>query len=683
VPGIDDTQDWAETLNAMRVVGLSQGEQDNILRMLASILWIGNVEFKPDQDGNAAIKDESVTAFVAYLLEVDPAQVGRALTSRIMETQRGGRRGSVYEVPLNPAQAASVRNALAKAIYNNLFEWIVDRVNVSMRAKQQGQTIIGVLDIYGFEIFDTNQFEQLCINYVNEKLQQIFIQLTLKTEQEEYVREQIKWTPIDYFNNKVVCDLIEEKRPPGLFAALNDACATAHADPTAADNSFSQRMGGISNPQFEPRGSKFLVKHYAGDVMYTVAGMTDKNKDVLLKDILDLIASSSNQYLQGLFPDRPDPDSKKRPPTAGDKIKVRSRPSLALLETVVVVVAAEPGADHGSLLRAVLGQRPRREAHALAAALHPHDQAEPEPLAVRVRHQGDPPPDQVPRPAGEHPGPPSRLRLPQHVREDGRAVRPSFLVLSSCPVARARALTPARSCSFYLLSPATSYAGDYIWQGDARTGCEQILKDTGVAREEWQMGTTKAFIKNPETLFALETMRDKYWHNMAARIQRCWRAYLRRKDDAARTIQRFWLNKKEGIVYAQQRDYGHQILGGRKERRRYSLVSMRKFMGDYLAVGERDSIEGSRLRSAAGIACASLLPLSLLPCPPYSTTPTDASPSSLLFRRRVRSQRDGRLQLSGRPPRLQARPLVQAEPALPHPCELAPCLCCCVSESSR
>lgn len=116
------------------------------------------------------------------------------------------------------------------------------------------------------------------------------------------------------------------------------------------------------------------------------------------------------------------------------------------------------------------------------------------------------------------------------------------------------------------------------------------------------MGVTKAFIKNPETLFALESMRDKYWHNMAARIQRCWRAYLRRKHDAARTIQRFWLDKKEGIVYAQLRDYGHQILGQRKERRRFSLVSMRKFLGDYLAVGDHDSIEGSRLRSAAGIA---------------------------------------------------------------------------------
>ena len=163
----------------------------------------------------------------------------------------------------------------------------------------------------------------MCINYVNEKLQQIFIELTLKTEQEEYVREQIKWTPIKYFNNKIVCDLIEERRPPGIFAALNDACATAHADPTAADNSFVQRMAVLSsNAHFDSRGAQFIVKHYAGDVTYNVSGMTDKNKDLLVKDLLDLIGTSGNQFLQGLFPDRPDPNSKKRPPTAGDRIKV-------------------------------------------------------------------------------------------------------------------------------------------------------------------------------------------------------------------------------------------------------------------------------------------------------------------------------------------------------------------------
>lgn len=187
----------------------------------------------------------------------------------------------------------------------------------------------------GFEIFQDNSFEQLCINYVNEKLQQIFIELTLKAEQEEYVREQIKWTPIKcgcdvdrnfadgvVFDNSVVCELIEGKRPAGIFATLNDATATAHADPSAADNSFIQRSNMLAtNPNFESRGNKFLIKHYAGDVLYNVPGMTDKNKDTLIKDILDLIEGSKEPFLQALFPEKVDHSSKKRPPTAGDKIK--------------------------------------------------------------------------------------------------------------------------------------------------------------------------------------------------------------------------------------------------------------------------------------------------------------------------------------------------------------------------
>ncbi|KAI5474581.1 hypothetical protein MNV49_003039 [Pseudohyphozyma bogoriensis] len=543
VPGIDDVADWAETLQAMNVIGISAEEQDNILRMLASILWLGNVQFGEAEDGNAYIADESVPEFVAYLLEVEAATVNKVLTSRVMETQRGGRRASVYEVPLNRAQASSVRDALAKAIYNNLFDWIVDRVNISMKAKAPAAHIIGVLDIYGFEIFDTNQFEQLCINYVNEKLQQIFIQLTLKTEQEEYAREQIKWTPIKFFDNKIVCDLIEEKRPPGVFAALNDACATAHADPTAADGSFTQRLGGVSSPQFETRGSKFLIKHYAGDVMYTVAGMTDKNKDVLLKDLLDLVASSNNQFLQTLFPDRPDPNSKKRPPTASDKIKSSAG---ALVDKLM---RSQP-----SYIRTIKpNQNKSPTEYDTKAILH------------QIKYLG--------------------LQENIRVRRAGFAYRNTFEKMVE---------------RFYLLSPSTSYAGEYTWQGDARSGCERILHDTGIAKEEWQMGVTKAFIKNPETLFALEHMRDRYWHNMAARIQRAFRNYMRYKHECATRIQRFWINKKDGIVYSQLRDYGHQLLASRKERRRFSLLSQRKFLGDYLGVGE-EGPQGQMLRSAAGI----------------------------------------------------------------------------------
>ncbi|KAG6817917.1 class II myosin [Tephrocybe sp. NHM501043] len=544
VSDIDDVKDYSDTIKAMGVIGLSQDEQTEIFRMLAIILWLGNVQFAEQDDGNSRIADTDVTDFVAYLMGVEATQVQKVLTSKIMETQRNGRRGSVYDVPLNPSQASSGRDALAKAIYNNLFEWIVSRINVSMKPRFASAQVIGILDIFGFEIFEDNSFEQLCINYVNEKLQQIFIELTLKTEQEEYVREQIKWTPIKYFNNKVVCDLIEERRPPGIFAALNDACATAHADPTAADNSFIQRTSMLSsNAHFEARGTQFLVKHYAGDVMYNVAGMTDKNKDSLIKDLLDLVGNSDNQFLQTLFPDRPDPNSKKRPPTAGDRIKASAG---ALVENLM---KAQP-----SYIRTIKPNQNRSSSeYDSKAILH------------QIKYLG--------------------LQENIRVRRAGFAYRNTFEKMVE---------------RFYLLSPKTSYAGDYTWHGDSKSGCEQILKDCGIAKEEWQMGVTKAFIKNPETLFALETMRDQYWHNMARRIQRAFRNYMRYKHECARRIQRFWKNNKEGLAYAQIRDYGHQILAGRKERRRFSLLSYRRFMGDYLDVNGKSPL-GSELAGACGI----------------------------------------------------------------------------------
>ena len=129
----------------MQVIGLSDYEQSEIFRMLAVILWLGNVQYSEKDDGNSDVADTSVTDFVAYLLEVDATLVHKAMTTRTMETQRGGRRGSVYDVPLNPAQASAGRDALAKAIYNNLFEWIVSKINVSMKARQATAQLIGIL----------------------------------------------------------------------------------------------------------------------------------------------------------------------------------------------------------------------------------------------------------------------------------------------------------------------------------------------------------------------------------------------------------------------------------------------------------------------------------------------------------------------------------------------------------
>ena len=548
VPGVDDAADFNDTLQAMKTIGIPQAEQDNIFRVLAAILWIGNIQFVEDDSTNASITDESVINFVAYLLEVDPGQVNKALTQRIMETARGGRRGSVYEVPLNTVQATAVRDALAKALYFNLFDWIVDRVNASLAARGSVMNTIGILDIYGFEIFEKNSFEQLCINYVNEKLQQIFIQLTLKTEQEEYAREQIKWTPIKYFDNKVVCQLIEDKRPPGVFAALNDACATAHADSGAADQTFVGKMNFLSqNQNFESRQGQFIIKHYAGDVGYAVEGMTDKNKDQLQKDLLNLVGSSSNNFLHVLFPNQVNQDDRRRPPTAGDKIKVSANDLVTTLEK------ASP-----SYIRTI----------------KPNDNKSPKEYnEANVLHQI------------------KYLGLQENVRirRAGFAYRQTFDKFVE---------------RFYLLSPKTSYAGEYTWTGDAESGVRQILKDTSIPSEEYQMGVTKAFIKTPETLFALEHMRDRYWHNMAIRIQRAWRNYLRYRTECAIRIQRFWRRVTGGLEFIKLRDQGHQILGGRKERRRYSLVGSRRFLGDYLGIGNSGG-SGEMIRNAINLSSKS------------------------------------------------------------------------------
>ena len=545
VPGIDDVGDFKDTLEAMRVTGLSQAEQDNIFRILAAILWLGNVQFVEDDQSNASITDQSVVDFVAYLLEVDSVQVNKALTQRTVETARGGRRGSIYDVPLNTVQALAVRDALAKALYFNLFDWIVERLNNSLRAKGAVTNSIGILDIYGFEIFEKNSFEQLCINYVNEKLQQIFIQLTLKAEQEEYAREQIKWTPIDYFDNKVVCSLIEDKRPPGVLAALNDACATAHADSGAADQTFVGRLNFLSqNSNFENRQGQFIIKHYAGDVSYAVEGMTDKNKDQLLKDLLNLVGSSSNRFVHSLFPNQVNQDDKRRPPTAGDKIKASAN------DLVATLMKCQP-----SYIRTI----------------KPNDNKSPKEYNVgNVMHQI------------------KYLGLQENVRirRAGFAYRQTFDKFVE---------------RFYLLSPKTSYAGDYTWAGDAESGARQILKDTGIPPEEYQMGVTKAFIKTPETLFALEHMRDRYWHNMAIRIQRAWRNYLRYRTESAIRIQRFWRRVTGGLEFIKLRDQGHKVLQGRKERRRMSLLGSRRFMGDYVGIGNNGG-PGETIRDAVSIS---------------------------------------------------------------------------------
>jgi myosin I len=313
------------------------------------------------------------------------------------------------------------------------------------------------------------------------------------------------------------------------------------------------------NQHFENRQGQFIIKHYAGDVSYAVQGMTDKNKDQLLKDLLNLVGESSNSFVHDIFPNQVNQDDKRRPPTAGDKIKSSAN------ELVDTLMKAQP-----SYIRTIKPNENKSSSeYNEANVLH------------QIKYLG--------------------LQENVRIRRAGFAYRQTFDKFVE---------------RFALLSPKLSYAGEYTYTGDVRSASKIIFKDTSIPEEEYQMGVTKAFIKTPETLFGLEHMRDRYWHNMAVRIQRAWRNYLRYRIECAIRIQRLWRRVKGGIKEIEFRDQGHQILQQRKERRRYSLLGSRRFFGDYLGLNMpggtgrmiRDSINlGSQERCVFSSRCELLV----------------------------------------------------------------------------
>ncbi|XP_011361777.1 unconventional myosin-Ie [Pteropus vampyrus] len=295
VDDIDDKREFQETLHAMNVIGIFAEEQTLVLQIVAGVLHLGNISFK--EVGNyAAVESEEFLAFPAYLLGINQDRLKEKLTSRQMDSKWGGKSESIH-VTLNVEQACYTRDALAKALHARVFDFLVDSINKAME-KDHEEYNIGVLDIYGFEIFQKNGFEQFCINFVNEKLQQIFIELTLKAEQEEYVQEGIRWTPIEYFNNKIVCDLIENKvNPPGIMSILDDVCATMHAVGEGADQTLLQKLQmQIGNHEhFNSWNQGFIIHHYAGKVSYDMDGFCERNRDVLFMDLIELMQSSELQ----------------------------------------------------------------------------------------------------------------------------------------------------------------------------------------------------------------------------------------------------------------------------------------------------------------------------------------------------------------------------------------------------
>ncbi|KAK8463508.1 hypothetical protein SEVIR_1G372100v4 [Setaria viridis] len=285
----------------MDIIGISSEEQEAIFRVVAAILHLGNVEFVEGGDGDSSKPKDEKSLFhlrtAAELFMCDEKALQDSLCQRVIVT-----RDENIVKTLDPEAAKGSRDALAKTVYSRLFDWLVNKINHSIGQDPNSKCLIGVLDIYGFESFKTNSFEQFCINLTNEKLQQHFNQHVFKMEQEEYTKEEINWSYIEFIDNQDVLDLIE-KKPGGIIALLDEACML----PRSTHETFAQKLYTTfkNHKRFaKPKLSRsdFTICHYAGDVTYQTELFLDKNKDYVVAEHQALLSASKCAFVSGLFP---------------------------------------------------------------------------------------------------------------------------------------------------------------------------------------------------------------------------------------------------------------------------------------------------------------------------------------------------------------------------------------------
>ncbi|KAI4494761.1 hypothetical protein M0804_000962 [Polistes exclamans] len=336
-PYLDDVEGFNAMDQALTRLGLTDSERMEIYTMVAGVLHLGNITFEDnpeDTKGGSRISPTSEKAILmtAKLLGVDPEELRQALVSKVMQTSRGGIKGTVIMVPLKVYEANNARDALAKAIYSKLFDHIVARINKSIPFKASSY-YIGVLDIAGFEYFKVNSFEQFCINYCNEKLQQFFNERILKYEQDLYARESLNVPKISYVDNQDCIDLIESKAN-GIFSLLDEESKL----PTHSFAHFTSEVHRAWNGHFRitlPRTSRlkahrelrddegFVIRHYAGGVCYQTNQFIEKNNDALHASLEALIQESSNKFLRTQFANNSSQKGKLTFISVGSKFKTQ------------------------------------------------------------------------------------------------------------------------------------------------------------------------------------------------------------------------------------------------------------------------------------------------------------------------------------------------------------------------
>uniref|UniRef100_A0A8C7KDU8 Unconventional myosin-VI n=1 Tax=Oncorhynchus kisutch TaxID=8019 RepID=A0A8C7KDU8_ONCKI len=313
-PLLDDQGDFNRMCGAMKKIGLDDTEKLDLFRVVAGVLHLGNIDFEEagSTSGGCTIKNQSsqTVEYCAELLGLEESDLRVSLTSRVMLTTAGGAKGTVIKVPLKVEQANNARDALAKAVYSRLFDHVVTRVNQCFPFDSSAN-FIGVLDIAGFEYFEHNSFEQFCINYCNEKLQQFFNERILKEEQELYQKEGLGVNEVHYVDNQDCIDLVEAK-----LVGILDILDEENRLPQPSDQHFAETVHNKHKNHFRltvPRKSKlqvhrnvrddegFIVRHFAGAVCYETTKFVEKNNDALHMSLECLVSESKDRFIRDLF----------------------------------------------------------------------------------------------------------------------------------------------------------------------------------------------------------------------------------------------------------------------------------------------------------------------------------------------------------------------------------------------
>ncbi len=576
IEGVDDRAEFNATRKSLTTIGVNQQTQAEIFRLLAALLHMGNIKITATRTDSALNSDDPALGRVCQMLGINSSEFSKWIVKKQLIT-----RGERIQSNLTQAQAIVVRDSVAKYIYSSLFDWLVETINRGLATEEvvsRANTFIGVLDIYGFEHFAKNSFEQFCINYANEKLQQEFNQHVFKLEQEEYVREQIDWTFIDFSDNQPCIDLIEGKM--GVLSLLDEESRL----PMGSDEQFVTKLHhnfAADKQKFykKPRfgRSAFTVCHYALDVTYESDGFIEKNRDTVPDEQMEILRNSNNPFMVAVL-------------DAASAVREKDSASVASK-----AVASQPGRRVG----VAVNRKPTLGGIFKSSLIELMQTIE----ATEVHY--------------------IRCIKPNEGKESWKFEGPMVLSqLRACGVLETVRIScagyPTRwtyeefAMRYYMLCHSSQ------WTADLKDMCHNILRKalgdiSHQKQDKYQLGLTKIFFRAGMLAF-LEDLRSSRLNECAVMIQKNLKAkYYRRKYLEARESIRMFQAMTRAFLARKRAEETRQVKSattiqrvwrGSKDRKEYHSVRDNIILFESVAKGflcRRKLLETKLLRAAAMI----------------------------------------------------------------------------------